>query len=555
MWPFLRRGNDSFFKRHQRSLNIEKLDQRVVLSANPAAVDHSETAVIQQQGNVVFVFGTERDDFVRVVMGTDEHFVSINGDRQTFAASVVDEVVVAGMDGCEEVAVFGSELDDTVEVLANEVELRSDNYTVRVRQSETVRVFGGQGSNTARIVDSAGDDELYLHPTNANFVNSNGDVFILQEMERVEAFAQNGGRDFVRFFDSMADDSFVAKPRFAYMIGDGFWNYAKGFERVDAVSRSGGRDSARLYDSVGDDVLVARPDEVVLDTGRVVMSTRDYFTTRAIADAGGNDLATFHGQTWVKDLFVWEENSSYMYSTGEFDSSLPPNVDAADPTTSSNLAVGFDHVEAFGGGPQDRAELRGSAGNDRVIALPEVVQMTTPSADVEVWDFRIVRSHGRGGSDRAQLQDSDGNDTYISNSRFAYLEGSDFLNYVSGFAIDVFALNEGEDHAHAQDYTGPNRDYLIFDGDQFLIWGPNREERIHGFTTARGDGAGPAGFQLLGQINHAFTIGGAHDQTDIPSEAVSEAIVERAREDFVLYEANKESFDIVQVVDPQDLVI
>ena len=162
--------------------------------------------------------------------------------------------------------------------------------------------------------------------------------------------------------------------------------------------------------------------------------------------------------------------------------------------------------------------------------------MTTPNADVEAWDFRIVRSLGRGGTDRAQLQDSVANETYISNSRFAYLEGPDYLNYVEGFSIDVFATSGGNDFANAQEYTGPNQDYLIFDGNQFLIWGPNREERIHDFNDARGDGVGPAGFQLLDQITHAFTLGGSHDQTDLPDEDTANDIVERSEELITLYE-------------------
>lgn len=515
---------------HRRRLAVEKLDQRVVLAANSGVL--AEGAMIQQQGTTVFVSGSAGNDFARIEMNADEYFVSINGDRQTFSPDDVDEVVLIGLDGCDEVAVIGGDLDDTIEVLADEVELKSEDYVVRVRQAEIVRIMGGGGTNTARISDSSGDDQLYMHRNSSTFVNGDGDIFVVSDTQRVEAFAQNGGRDTVNFYDTVADDSFVAKTNFAYMIGDGFWNYAKGFERIDAISRNGGRDQARLFDSSGDDLLVARPHEVVFEAGRAVMSTRGYFTTRTIAESGGSDTAMLHGQDSVEDRFVWQDNSSYMFSTGVVD----PGATLAAPITSSNLAIGFDHIEAFGGGPNDRAELRGSAGDDEVIGLPEVVHMQTPTADVEAWDFRIVRSLGRGGNDRAQLQDSEFNDTYVSNSRFAYLEGRDYLNYVSGFSIDVFALNAGEDHAHAQDYIGPGRDYLIFDGDQFLIWGPNREERIHGFTSARGDGEGPAGFQLLSQINHAFTIGGAHDQTDVPEEEVASAIVERANEEFVLFQ-------------------
>ncbi len=519
--------------RSSRQLQFESLSQRIALTVTPCIPLDLDDYSIEQQGNVLFVVGSKCDDTFRVELGTEEHTVGIRGDIRTFDADVVDEIVLSGMDGNDEINVRGTSLDETVEVNGDELVLTSAQHQLRVRDSEVVRVVAGEGEDNVRISDSDGDDNVYLHPTFAAFVNPDGDVFHFSGFDRVEAFAENGGRDTVSFYDSSDDDEFTAKTNFAYMISDDFWNYAKGFERIEAISRFGGNDSARLHDSPGDDILVARPDEVVLETGRTVMVTRGYFTTRTIAEAGGNDVATLHGQDFVEDRFVWQDNSSYMYTTGVAEADAPSDVA---PITASNLAIGFDHIEAMAGGSNDRAELRGSAGDDRVIALPEVVQITTPNATAEAWGFRVVRSHGRGGDDRAQLQDSDANDTYISNSRFAYLEGPGYLNYVAGFSIDVFATGEGDDYAHAQDYSGPGQDYLIFDGDQFLIWGPEREERIYDFTRARGDGAGPAGFQLLSQINHAFTIGGSHDQTDIPDDFVANAIVERSEEAFTLYE-------------------
>lgn len=535
---FLRRKNAS---RKRNRLKFETLSDRLVLSANPLApIDapagegHSHT--IEEQGSLVTVLGGDDADIIRIEMGTSEHLLTINGESHEYDASVVDEIVVAGMGGDDSVTVVGSTLNDLIEIEDGQTTLRNGKYVARVQQAEIVRVVGAGGRDTVKIYDSNGDDSLFMHPTFTTFVNADGDTFKVSGVEQVEAFADNGGVDRVRFYDSPADDKFVAKTQFAYMIGDDFWNYAKNFESIDAFQRSGGQDNAEFYGSDGDDVLVARPDNVLFTTANGIrMASHDFFTTRTSGE-GGNDSAEVFGQDHVEDKFVWRQDSAYMYTNGVVDSDGLSEAVAVTPITASNIFVGFGHIEATGGGPDDRAELRGSVGDDRVIALPEVVVMTTDLAEVEAIDFRIVRSHGKGGNDRAQLQDSSQSDKYISNPEFAYLAGDDYLNYVTGFSIDAFALNPGDDYANAKDYTGPDNDYLVFDGNQFLIWGPDRQERVHGFTRARGDGVGPAGFQLLNQITHAFTLGGSHDQNDIPTDELTQQMVDRANEAFTIYE-------------------
>ena len=558
--------------RHAYSIRLtpgfERLSDRLLLSVNNSMVGPSgegENHVVHQADNVVFVFGDNvENDSILLTMGTTQHQLRINDEEFEFDASVVDEIVLSGLGGDDELTLIGSQLDDQVELSGTDVKMLSTDYVVRAKNMETTRVFGASGEDHVMIHDTAGDDELYMHSNFSAFVNDRGDIFKVSGMERVEAFSRRGGHDEVKFFDSAEDDRFVSRsgtmvrdsndvenPHYgsAYMVGESFWNYANGFARVDAYHRTGGVDEARVYGTQEDDHVTATPDLVTVSAG--VTSTGSSFTVTGIHGfrttrtygEGGNDLAELHGQQHYEDRFVSEPASAYMYSTGNshrdvasgFELNFPPIV-------ASNIVVGFEHIKANGGDDTDRAELRGTSDDDQFVGLPDIAQLTAGGTTVAALNFRVVRAIGNGGEDEAFLQGSDANETYISNTRFAYLEGGDYLNYVSNdFNVIVDGRGGGFDYANPQEYAGPNRDYVLFDGPQFLIYGPERRERIHGFDEGRGD-AERAGWQVMRPIEHPFTLGGSHDQNDAPNETQFEEIQAWAGADLPNYELHDDGF-------------
>ena len=93
----------------------------------------------------------------------------------------------------------------------------------------------------------------------------------------------------------------------------------------------------------------------------------------------GNDTATISGENNTPDRFVWDPNSAKLTTTRT-------------DSTITTMFTGFELVEVTGGDEVDSAELRGSEAADELIALPDVVQLTTPDATVMAHDFRLVRS-------------------------------------------------------------------------------------------------------------------------------------------------------------------
>ena len=116
------------------------------------------------------------------------------------------------------------------------------------------------------------------------------------------------------------------------------------------------------------------------------------------------------------------------------------------------------------------------------------------------------------------------------------------MNYISGFSkIDAISSNGGGDYSRAFDYRGPDRDYLVHDSLQFLVFGPERSERFVEFEVARGDG-NHAGGNIVSPIVNPFTLGGFHDnsQAGVPNPADTQAILDRLDEVATLYRISRE---------------
>ena len=300
-------------------LHLETLSARLLLAADTAAnleaSGEPEDYIVQSVGSIAFVIGTDVDDNISLVLGEEQHQLTINGDDHQFDPAVIDQIVISGMSSDnDQVTIVPTSADARVEILDDELEILTEQYAVRVQQAESVTVNELGGTNdTLRIHDSAGDDTIFLDPSFASYTNSHGETYIVRGAEQTEAYAEKGGTDRAFFFDSEADDRFVGKHEFSYLVGDGFSNYARGFEEVEARHQVGGRDEARLFGSDADDRVTARPNFVVLEAdiaGNTTKITASFFeTTRSFAEEG-NDVATLIGQDLVTDRFVWTPESS-----------------------------------------------------------------------------------------------------------------------------------------------------------------------------------------------------------------------------------------------------
>lgn len=436
-------------KRYQRHLSIERLGQRNVLSAipvlPPSASGEGEDATVEQQGQTVQVIGSDNDDVIRLELGETTHRLTVNGESTNYNAAEVTDFVIRGDAGTDELILQGSALDESVEVTGGGLELSSNQHSVSVSLVEDVAVLDSDGFDRAVLFDTAGTDSLALRSDRATLTDSQGNEFEVQGFDRVMSFATQGGDDTAQFFGTTATDTFIGKEAFSYMVGTGFWNYARGFQRVDVFQETVGDDVAWLIGSSGNDVVDATADEVVLvlESGKT-LAAHGFGDTRVDGGAG-DDSANLTGEAGSADRLEWDPTSAQLTT-----------VRASE--TVQTTVEDFETVQAFGGDSTDTAELRGSNEADQLIALPEVAQLTTPTATVMAHAFSSVMAHGGEGLDTAHLEDSRFNDTYVGKPHFAYLTGPGYFNLTTGFdEIDVAATNGGYDisntHFGATIYT------------------------------------------------------------------------------------------------------
>ena len=500
-----------------RALSIERLDGRLLLAADSfvsGAEGEGETHIVQQQGERVFVIGRADDNDMQLLLGLETHRLTVDDMEYTFDANTVTQFQVAGAGGDDELQVIGTSLDDRVLVEAEGAEIRSSQYRVVVESFETIRLLGNSGDDSARILDSPGDDDLFMHSTFSAYVAAAGPVMKISGFESVEALA-SGGNDHVRFYDSAASERFNGRDGFSFMVGDTFSNLARGFERVDAFYRTGGDDEAILRGSSGDDELIASPDEVVFNVAGTVQVIHDFPVTRAFAE-GGNDIASLTGQAGVNDIVVGDPETVFLRT----------------PDVAVNFAVGFDRVEAFGNDRGDRAELSGDTGDDEFVGLPNIAELRGAAYQIEVNNFGLVRAFGRGGNDRAHLQDSIGDDRLEIKDNFTFLRDAaneDYTNYVEGFVVNAVSVG-GADVARATEYGG--EDFLLLDGTSFLVFGPDRSERVTNFvvSTAVGDDSGLSAPREPYSSSLRISLGGTHNLNKVLTPAQQEEALARLDE-------------------------
>lgn len=521
----------------RRIRSLELLDSRLLLSATsiPDRLASANPELISCIENEVVVHGTDADNVIDIVLGAESHSVTIDGELFEFDAAVVDRILVYAGTGDDSVSFTGTALDERVEANQRSIELLSADYIARVEEAESVSIGTGEGNDRVSLEDTVGDDAFELRHNSVKYTAASGRIVTVTGHERAEAYARQGGIDEVRFFDSPNNDRFVGKYLRSFMEGDGFVNYARGFEQIFAQHQEGGEDEARLFDHETDDTLTAMAGETIFRVEFATYTVRSFPVVRTFA-SGGNDTAEVFGFHSIRDVFAWTPESAYMHSTGDFvPGTVPDELLGQTGVIATNVMVGFDTISARASDATDRAELTGGPGDDSYVSLPGNVQLTSGGAVVNARMFPITRAFGGGGQDTAILQDSSETDRFVGRALYAYLKNSDYLNYVSGFRVTAVASQGGPDFADISQFDGPGRDYLVYDGNQFLIHGPERSERLIGFSHARAV-ADQAGIYEVNPYMQSLTLLGTSHADDVPSDLLVDEFVSRLGEPVSEYE-------------------
>ncbi|MFN3192093.1 MAG: collagen binding domain-containing protein [Aureliella sp.] len=377
----------------------------------------------------------------------------------------------------------------------------------------TVRVLGSFGADTARVLGSAGNEDLGIRESSASLHGSWFNV-LFYGIERFE-FTGEGGEDLARFYDSPGDDSFVLEPGSATWNGDGFAHSANGFNRMYVYGGQGGSDTAELSGGTGRDNFVARPGDSKLYSEQSYIRVVDIEKVSASANEA-EDRAYLHGDQSGDDaLFADSEMvslsgteyaiaaSGFSYTlasagVGGSDNAQVQGSEADDQfrsehTTSiwdqsdSRLVLkGFEAVNIAGGGGNDQARLAGSHLDEHLVSDHGVATLASSAASVTIQDFETVDVFGEGGQDTAAVRGGAEDDVFRGWSDRWSLVGSGQRLIGRGFERVTATATDSSDIAYLYDSAGD--DALDMWSDRAILAGEGFENAAVGFGRVVAEG-------------------------------------------------------------------
>ena len=271
----------------------------------------SDTALATMANRkVVTGAGGQAANFENVSGGSGNDSVTLQGISG--ATSTVFNV--HGNGGTDTLMFTGTSGDETATLRPGRLDVTGSNYAVHADSVETVRVYGGGGTNDrVYLYDSAGNDSFVATPT-SSYLTGTGFYNSASGFRSVYAYAtagNAGGGDRAFLYDSAGNDSFVATPTHSYLTGTGFYNDANGFGTVYAYATAGDAggvgDRAFLYDSAGNDSFYGRSGYGYLKGLGFYNYVGGFDKVYAYANAGGTDTLNVRAlDYYFSKLGTWE---------------------------------------------------------------------------------------------------------------------------------------------------------------------------------------------------------------------------------------------------------
>ncbi len=313
------------------------------------------------------------------------------------------------------------------------------------------------GIDVAKFYDSPGPDTYVATPT-YNALSGEGFHRVARYFEGVHAYATAGGLDVAKFYDSAANDDFIATPVYAALynathqgeFNASFYNRAKFFEGVHAYATAGGVDVARFYDSPANDDFIATPVYAALYNTDYQGQYNHGFFNRAKFFEGAHAFATAgENDTDVARLYD-SPGDDIFYADPVYGALYNQAYDGQYNTSYYNRAKFFQGVHAFAtAGGHDLARLHGSDGSDRFYADPDQGTLYLPGQYYNrAKFFEEVNAHAHGGDDdRAELHDSALDDLFEAEGNWARLTNldRDSFSWITDFDRVQAAATTGKD--------------------------------------------------------------------------------------------------------------
>ncbi|MFO0956062.1 MAG: SdrD B-like domain-containing protein [Isosphaeraceae bacterium] len=481
--------------------------------------------------------GTEGSDVVSVVLGATVHTITINGDVTTIDASVPTIVTFSGLGGNDTLTIEGIAGSESFTAAPNVATLVAPGIRLEIAGVAGLAFHGGV-NDRAYLYDTRGNDLYSASPAGQQLDGPDYHVAV-NGVDRVYAYAVNGGFDAATLYDSAGDDDFKGTPTDARIYGAGYYSYTRGFDRVAAISRGLGSDRAYLYDSAGNDTLTGDPAAATLAGKGYTVTAQGFPRVDTYFNAGGKDSASFKGSAG-DDRFYGSPNEAQLVGAGfdlrahgpavatadggagGFDRAYLTGTQGDDTLNASwaqsrltgpgldATARAFAWVQAIGGSclGYDVAYLADSTDNDTFEAAPNSARLYSTAYTIRADAFnRIVATSSSGGADQATLRDSPGDDTFVGSTGGGRFFGVGFDNTANGFAkLTIDGSAGGRNTALLTDGAGD--DTLTAAGNALTLASATQTLKLSGFSTVAVTGSTGKNRKKLSAIDFALTLYG-----------------------------------------------
>lgn len=256
-------ANDAFLFKAMTSASI-------TINEVDYSFDRSDLNAVTFDGSsgvdAAIVYGTDDDEFFVCHPGSAVFSNTAQDVGFTVEIANTENIYGYGSAGNDTVEFYDSPQNDKLlgRLESNFSKMRSPGFVNRADSFETVLAdFSSGGRKDSAVTwDSEQDDEFGGSPGNLYFRAASGSEIVVVDADFVIARSTNGGNDSLLLEDSTGDDVFRARPHKAEVFdrktrGRAYHVTARAFEEAAAYAEQGGRDIAKLYDTALDDLWSA----------------------------------------------------------------------------------------------------------------------------------------------------------------------------------------------------------------------------------------------------------------------------------------------------------
>jgi len=260
--------------------------------------------VVNADGSYV-VQVTQASDNAEFIMGTEEHILRLNGTEERISATQYTTIRLEGGDGNDSLRVV--DLADTDQVFkswSESIELSSAQFTFQAFGFGNVRAESVGGLNDrAFLYGTEASDAIIASPTETQMTRDDGTNVTVNSFDRIYVYAY-GGEDFAVLQDGIGDDSIVMKNTHSTIDSAESYVIVHDVEVQQAWATAGGYDKVYQYDTFDSDLLVVSEERVRMISPSRVTEAVGFERNYSYSTNGKNDYVRVYDS-------VFDEAFSY----------------------------------------------------------------------------------------------------------------------------------------------------------------------------------------------------------------------------------------------------